>query len=85
MLAIKAHATKPCCEVSVPGSKSYTHRVLVASALSGGLCTIENALFSEDTHLTMAALRQMGIGIDEHGTGGLVVHGKGGPPAALPR
>jgi len=78
MLAIKAHAIKPRCEVSIPGSKSYTHRVLVASALSDGLCTIKNALFSQDTRRTMAALQQMGVAIDEPGNGKLVVHGKRG-------
>ena len=57
MLAIKPHKIKQRCELTVPGSKSYTHRILVASALSDGVCTIENALFSEDSRLTMAALR----------------------------
>ncbi len=78
MLAIKAQAIKPRCEVMVPGSKSETHRLLVACALSDGVCTIDNALFSEDTRLTMAALRQLGINIDEDGSGKLTVHGKKG-------
>lgn len=51
--------------VSVPGSKSYTHRILVAAALSDGTCRIENGLRSEDTLLTLKALRQMGTRIDE--------------------
>jgi len=49
--------------VSVPGSKSYSHRILIAAALSDGPCRIENCLKSEDTLLTMGALRQMGIDI----------------------
>jgi 3-phosphoshikimate 1-carboxyvinyltransferase len=52
------------CEVTVPGSKSYTHRILIAAALSDGICTIHNGLKSEDTLLTLGALRQMGIPID---------------------
>ena len=56
---------KSRCEVTVPGSKSFTHRILIASALSDGMCSIENALLSEDTVLTMKALRQMGIRIKE--------------------
>ena len=61
MKEIKTHNIRPCCEVAVPGSKSYTHRILIASALSDGICRIENALISEDTQLTAEALRQMGI------------------------
>ncbi len=54
-------------EVSVPGSKSYTHRILIAAALSDGVCEIANSLHSEDTDLTKAGLRQMGINIQEKG------------------
>ena len=58
MIKIKSQPIKPRCEVAVPGSKSYTHRILIASALSDGVCRIENALISEDTQLTTEALRQ---------------------------
>lgn len=51
-------------QVSVPGSKSYSHRILIASALSDGECEITNPLLSEDTELTAGALRRMGIKID---------------------
>ena len=51
------------CAVSVPGSKSYTHRVLIAAALADGTSRVVNALRSEDTELTMGALRQMGVPI----------------------
>jgi 3-phosphoshikimate 1-carboxyvinyltransferase len=47
--------------VAVPGSKSITHRVLIAAALSDGRCVIENALESEDTALTRAALQRLGV------------------------
>lgn len=50
--------------VEVPGSKSYTHRILIASALSDGVCTIRGGLQSEDTLHTLEALRQMGVVID---------------------
>jgi 3-phosphoshikimate 1-carboxyvinyltransferase len=69
---------KPSCEVTVPGSKSFTHRILIASALSDGRCSIENALLSEDTMLTMEALRQMGIRIEEEPGNRLIVYGGGG-------
>jgi len=65
------------CQVSVPGSKSYTHRMLIAAALSDGMCTLKNALVSEDTRFTIEALRQMDIQIDFHNDD-VRVYGKGG-------
>lgn len=55
------------CDVMVPGSKSYTHRILIASALSDGPCSLSNCLRSEDTLLTAEALRTMGVGILDDG------------------
>ena len=55
------------CDVTVPGSKSYTHRILIASALSDGVCTISNSLRSEDTILTAGALKAMGVPIEDDG------------------
>jgi 3-phosphoshikimate 1-carboxyvinyltransferase len=63
--------------VSVPGSKSYTHRTLIAAALSRGRCSIENHLQSEDTLLTRRALEAMGIRMTEEGDR-LIVHGSAG-------
>ena len=78
MIEIKPHKIKTHCEIVVPGSKSLTHRILIASALSEGVCSIENALLSEDTVLTMKALRQMGIRIEENTDNRLVVYGNAG-------
>ena len=64
-------------EVNVPGSKSYTHRLLIASALSDGICTLENCLRSEDTLLTLEALRKMDVRIDDINTK-ITVHGNKG-------
>jgi len=82
MIEIKPQRIKNC-EISVPGSKSYTHRFLVAAALSNGICRIDNALKSEDTLITVNALQQMGIKIDPddnrfivHGTNGEFKHTK---------
>lgn len=63
--------------VTVPGSKSYTHRVLIASALTSGLCRIDNWLDSEDTNLTLAALQQFGALIEKKPES-LTVKGCGG-------
>ena len=86
MIEIKPHNIKPCCEVIVPGSKSYSHRILIASALSDGACRIENLLFSEDTRLTMQALRQLGIRIDDTSSEHIIVYGDSGTlkPCANP-
>ena len=62
MKEIKPHKISDC-RISVPGSKSYTHRMLIAAALARGASTLKNALISEDTQFTIDALRQMGIEI----------------------
>jgi 3-phosphoshikimate 1-carboxyvinyltransferase len=76
MKEIKPHKIKDC-RVSVPGSKSYTHRMLIAAALSDGMCTIRNALISEDTQFTNEALKQMGIRIERHHSD-ILVYGQSG-------
>ena len=78
MIKIKSQPIKPRCEVAVPGSKSYTHRILIASALSDGVCRIENALISEDTQLTTEALRQMGSQIEAASHNQVLVYGGSG-------
>jgi 3-phosphoshikimate 1-carboxyvinyltransferase len=54
--------------LTLPGSKSYTHRALMAAALAAGESVLTNALAAEDTELTAAALTQLGAGIDWQGT-----------------
>jgi 3-phosphoshikimate 1-carboxyvinyltransferase len=49
--------------VTVPGSKSITNRALILAALSNGLATLRGALWSEDTQVMTAALRQLGFEI----------------------
>jgi 3-phosphoshikimate 1-carboxyvinyltransferase len=78
MIEIKPHTIKPRCEVTVPGSKSYTHRILIASALSDGECRIQYPLLSEDTLLTLDALRQMGTHIDDASKDQIIVSGNSG-------
>ena len=76
MKRIKPHKINNC-RVTVPGSKSYTHRMLIAAALADGVSTLKNALVSEDTLLTVEALRQMGIQIKVNCTD-VRVNGLGG-------
>jgi 3-phosphoshikimate 1-carboxyvinyltransferase len=49
--------------VRLPGSKSFTHRILMAAALSNGPCEVIAPLVSEDTDLTAATLQQWGVAI----------------------
>lgn len=84
-----AQIIKPCEQVqatlTLPGSKSYTHRALMAAALAGGESVLTNALAAEDTELTAAALKRLGAGIDWQGTT-IRVTGRSGRwlPARLP-
>jgi len=68
---------KTTMTVRVPGSKSHTHRALIAAALSSGVSRIKNSLDSEDIAHTMACLRQFGARIEEDAHG-VTVHGAGG-------
>ncbi|MDB5623925.1 MAG: 3-phosphoshikimate 1-carboxyvinyltransferase [Devosia sp.] len=51
--------------VSPPGSKSITNRALLLAALARGTSRISGALKSKDTVLMAAALRQMGVVVEE--------------------
>jgi 3-phosphoshikimate 1-carboxyvinyltransferase len=53
--------------ITVPGSKSFTHRTLIAAALSDGPCTVHNPLDSRDTRLTLTALERMGTRVRREG------------------
>ncbi|MBW1990715.1 MAG: 3-phosphoshikimate 1-carboxyvinyltransferase, partial [Deltaproteobacteria bacterium] len=74
------HAT-----LTLPGSKSYTHRALIAAALASGESLLHNALRAEDTEITAQALEKLGAAIHWHGHD-VPVRGTGGrlAPAAEP-
>ncbi|MBR9980637.1 MAG: 3-phosphoshikimate 1-carboxyvinyltransferase [Desulfatitalea sp.] len=74
MIEIACRSIQPAVTIEVPGSKSYTHRLLIAAALSDGACRITNPLRSDDTRHTLAALGDMGIQCRDEG-GAIVVHG----------
>jgi 3-phosphoshikimate 1-carboxyvinyltransferase len=62
--------------ITVPGDKSVTHRAIMLTALSEGLCTVSGYCRGEDCLNTMRALQWLGIRIDE-APDHLTVHGKG--------
>ncbi|MCS6243144.1 MAG: 3-phosphoshikimate 1-carboxyvinyltransferase [Opitutus sp.] len=51
-------------EVTLPGSKSLTNRALLLAALCPRPVNLTGALFSEDTHLMIEALRALGITVN---------------------
>lgn len=67
--------------ITVPGSKSYTQRALIAASLARGRSVLRNALISEDTDYLMEALRLLGADIAIQGTD-ISVEGTGGSVVA---
>ncbi len=64
-------------EVALAGSKSFTNRALVASALAEGKSILSNYSDSDDTDLLIQALRKLGVSITVV-DGSLSVEGVGG-------
>ncbi|MDR3472060.1 MAG: 3-phosphoshikimate 1-carboxyvinyltransferase [Devosia sp.] len=60
-----------------PGSKSITNRALLLAALAKGTSRLTGALKSKDTQLMAAALRQMGVTVDEPDATSFVVTSDG--------
>jgi len=62
--------------VNLPGSKSITNRALLLAALCPGETLLRGALFSEDTRLMAAALRDLGgTVIEDEATASMTVRG----------
>lgn len=76
-IALAAHGADPLSgRFATPGDKAVSHRALVLSALAVGCSTIERLLEANDVLATAAALRQLGVGIEER-DGAYHVHGLG--------
>jgi len=75
-------------EITVPGSKSITNRALILAALADGEVTLKGALWSEDTQIMVACLKELGFvvhvaaDLDEACNRTIMVIGEGGliPP-----
>jgi 3-phosphoshikimate 1-carboxyvinyltransferase len=83
MRSIQTRPVQPEVTIRVPGSKSYTHRTLIAAALSDGACRVASPLRSEDTLLTLQALSLMGIAHEDH-PDHIVLHGRSGRFTPVP-
>ncbi|MDB6002544.1 MAG: cytidylate kinase [Rhizobacter sp.] len=54
--------------VRLPGSKSISNRVLLLAGLSAGTTVVRDLLDSDDTQVMLAALRQLGCGVEIDGS-----------------
>ena len=63
--------------INPPGDKSLSHRAVMLSSIAEGETEISGFLAGEDTLNTAKAMRDMGVVIDEAGSGRFVVQGKG--------
>jgi 3-phosphoshikimate 1-carboxyvinyltransferase len=61
--------------VRLPGSKSQTNRALVLAALAPGRSTVASPLRSRDTELMAAALRVLGVQVEDGDDGAWLVTG----------
>ena len=68
--------------VTLPGSKSVTNRALLVAGLARGKSRLTGILRSDDTKYMMAALRAMGVRIDEIDATTVDVYGSGSLSAA---
>lgn len=71
-------------ELTVPGDKSISHRALMLGGIAAGRTEIAGFLPSEDCHATLAALRAMGVGVEQHSATQLTVQGAGARGLAAP-
>lgn len=78
-LTILPFRTPALGRAKVPGSKSVTNRALVLAALAEGETRLEGALFSRDTRILCAALRELGFRVEEEEAASrITVQGLGG-------
>ncbi|HEY3355782.1 MAG TPA: 3-phosphoshikimate 1-carboxyvinyltransferase [Polyangia bacterium] len=61
---------------TVPGDKSVSHRALIFGALGTGDSVVTGFSGGDDNRRTAAALRALGVGVEERGTT-VIVHGAG--------
>ncbi|MGC1523072.1 MAG: 3-phosphoshikimate 1-carboxyvinyltransferase [Steroidobacteraceae bacterium] len=63
--------------VAVPGDKSISHRSLMLSGIAQGVSEVTGFLASEDCLATLAAMRALGVRIEQRSPTHVVIHGAG--------
>ncbi|WMJ22526.1 3-phosphoshikimate 1-carboxyvinyltransferase [Paludicola sp. MB14-C6] len=53
-------------EVTIPPSKSMSHRAIICACLAKGKSVVSNIAYSDDTKATIEGMRQLGANITEH-------------------
>ncbi len=71
------HLVGAAGNITLPGSKSISNRVLLLAALCEGTTTVHDLLDSDDTRVMLTALEMLGCDIGRSG-GALIVTGLGG-------
>jgi 3-phosphoshikimate 1-carboxyvinyltransferase len=65
-------------QITLPGSKSITNRILLLSAIAGGETTIKQPLQSDDTHHMIEALKILQVDLKQKMNGDILIRGAQG-------
>jgi 3-phosphoshikimate 1-carboxyvinyltransferase len=65
-------------QVTLPGSKSITNRILLLSAIADGATTIIGPLVSDDTLHMIDALKKLQVDLTQKDNGDILIHGTRG-------
>ena len=65
-------------QVTLPGSKSITNRILLLSAIADGTTTIIGPLVSDDTLHMIDALKKLQVDLTQKDNGDILIHGTRG-------
>jgi len=63
--------------MTVPGDKSISHRALMLSGIAEGVSEVSGFLASEDCLASLAAMRALGVHIEQPSATDVVIHGVG--------
>ena len=78
MAAFKAHpAMRVFGTMTVPGDKSISHRALMLSGIAEGVSEVSGFLASEDCLASLAAMRALGVRVEQTSATRVLIHGVG--------
>jgi 3-phosphoshikimate 1-carboxyvinyltransferase len=78
MTGFKAHpAMRVFGTMTVPGDKSISHRALMLSGIAEGVSEVSGFLASEDCLASLAAMRALGVRIEQTSATRVLIHGAG--------
>jgi 3-phosphoshikimate 1-carboxyvinyltransferase len=63
--------------MTVPGDKSISHRALMLCGLAEGVSEVSGFLASEDCLASLAAMRALGVHVEQRGPTDVLIHGAG--------